>query len=102
MVDDPTADSPLETAVASPDIAAAVPVAEAAILTDVEEQLPAPPVERNEAEIVPPPTLEDRVEIGSILERTKSGWHVKLHYGGQTRLFGNGATIDAAITNAGR
>ena len=102
MVDDPTADSLTETAVVSPELAAAVPVAEAAILTDVEEQLPAPPIERNEAEIIPPPTLEERVEVGSVIERTPRGWFAKLHYGGQTRLYGEGATVDAAVREAGR
>ena len=100
MVDDPTTDSLTETAVASPELAAVAPVAEAAVSTEVGDTIPT--IERNEAETVPTPTLEDRVEIGSILERTKSGWHVKLHYGGQTRLFGDGATIDAALTDAGR
>ena len=100
MVDDPTTDSLTETAVASPDLAAVAPVAEAAVSTEVGDTIPT--IERNEAEIVPPPTLEDRVEIGSILERTKTGWRAILHYGGQPRLFGDGATIDAALTDAGR
>ena len=49
-----------------------------------------------------PPTLEERVEVGSVIERTPRGWFAKLHYGGQTRLYGEGATVDAAVREAGR
>ena len=48
------------------------------------------------------PTMEERVEVGSTIERTKTGWIAKLHYGGQVRLFGEGPTMDEAVRRAGR
>ena len=48
-----------------------------------------------------PLTQEERVEVGSILERTAWGWSARLHYGGAVRLFGDGRTIADALTAAG-
>ena len=59
------------------------------------------PVERNEEEFVPLPTLEARVAVGSTLTRTKTGWHVGIMFGGAPRLHGDGATLDAALIEAG-
>ena len=62
-------------------------------------------VEAVEAEAVEveeiPLTPEERVEVGSIIERTARGWSARLHYGGAMRLFGEGRTIADALTAAG-
>ena len=46
-------------------------------------------------------TLENRVAPGSILERTHTGWKVRLAYGGQLRLHGEGDTLHNALKDAG-
>ena len=48
-----------------------------------------------------PLTPEERVEVGSVLERTARGWSARLHYGGAVRLFGEGQTIAEALASAG-
>lgn len=46
-------------------------------------------------------SLEDRVPPGSVLERTPTGWHVSVMYGGAPRLFGDGVTLALALRGAG-
>ena len=64
---------------------------------EVQEETPADAVEAEEI----PLTQEERVEVGSILERTARGWSARLHYGGAMRLFGEGRTIADALAAAG-
>ena len=65
------------------------------------EAVETPAVEAEpEVEIVPL-TQEERVEVGSIIERTARGWSARLHYGGAMRLFGEGRTIADALAAAG-
>lgn len=45
--------------------------------------------------------MEDRVPPGSVIERTPTGWAVRIVYGGAPRLFGEGATLTAALRQAG-
>jgi hypothetical protein len=111
MVDDLTTDSPAETAVASPDLAAVAPVAEAEGQSAPENWEPAftqevardVPVSAGptEATFTPPPTLEDRTPVGSTFTRTAFGWSVQIMYGGSLRLSGDGATMDNALKEAG-
>lgn len=54
-----------------------------------------------EADVVVAPALEDRIPVGSVLERTKHGWHVRIMYGGVPRLHGDGETLAIALTEAG-
>ena len=76
---------------------------------EVQEETPADAVEETpaveavaEPEVVEIPlTPEERVEVGSIIERTARGWSARLHYGGAMRLFGEGRTIADALTAAG-
>ncbi len=49
----------------------------------------------------PERSLEDRVEVGGIIERTAQGWHVSLMYGGARKLHGDGATLENALLDAG-
>lgn len=99
MIDEQNADSPTEP---TPD---AVEAAPAVVVAEAEVPATAPIAEPETPELavtmITPRSIEDRVEPGSILERTVSGWQARLHYGGQTRLFGEGVTIAAAITDAG-
>ncbi len=74
--------------------------------------LPAPEVESVTAEApdgslitfvaeAPPKTIEQRVDVGGIIERTPQGWHVSLMYGGARKLHGDGATLENALLDAG-
>ena len=75
---------------------------------EVQEDTPADAVEETpaveaveEVEVAIPLTPEERVEVGSVIERTARGWSARLHYGGAMRLFGEGRTIADALTAAG-
>ena len=75
---------------------------------EVQEETPAdavvetPTVEAEpEVEGETPLTPEERVEVGSVIERTARGWSARLHYGGAVRLFGEGRTIADALAAAG-
>ena len=74
------------------------PVAEVVTVEPVAvEAVQAETVEAEEIPLTP----EERVEVGSIIERTARGWSARLHYGGAVRLFGDGRTIADALTAAG-
>ncbi len=79
-------------------------VPEVVIVADVEQVIvdPEPAVTAEPAmEIGVFRSLEDRVEVGGKIERTARGWQVSLMYGGARKLFGEGATIEAALASAG-
>ena len=65
------------------------------------EVVPDPVVEPAAEETPAPKSLEERVGVGSKIDRTPRGWAVQLMYGGARRLHGEGATIEEAVTNAG-